>query len=232
MSPGLYDACGIAVVERDGAISQVRGDPEHAVSRGKLCRKCSIGYNGAYLDPGATNAPAASRRRQGRREVRAGLLGRCARGDRRAAASDRGDRRNAHGPERPLHGHLLAHRLLLSAAVLPPAGRNRGRPRHGLQQGRPRRARVRVRHLPGRIRSTDCPRLRVHTGVGRESVGFGAARTRPLAAGIAGPGDRGRPDPNPDGRSGRSPSPAVPRQRRRPGLCLAARDRPRRARRR
>jgi anaerobic selenocysteine-containing dehydrogenase len=48
-----YDACGIAVVKRDGAIRHVRGDPEHAVSRGKLCRKCSIGYNGAFLDPGA-----------------------------------------------------------------------------------------------------------------------------------------------------------------------------------
>jgi anaerobic selenocysteine-containing dehydrogenase len=47
-----YDACGIAVVIRDGAIRHVRGDPAHPVSRGKLCRKCSIGYNGAYLDSG------------------------------------------------------------------------------------------------------------------------------------------------------------------------------------
>jgi anaerobic selenocysteine-containing dehydrogenase len=46
-----YDACGITVVKRDGAIRHVRGDPSHAVSRGKLCRKCSIGYNGAFLDP-------------------------------------------------------------------------------------------------------------------------------------------------------------------------------------
>ena len=48
-----YDACGIAVVTRDGAIRHVRGDPAHPVSRGKLCPKCSIGYNGAYLDPQA-----------------------------------------------------------------------------------------------------------------------------------------------------------------------------------
>ena len=47
-----YDACGVAVVIRDGAIRHVRGDPAHPVSRGKLCRKCSIGYNGAYLDSG------------------------------------------------------------------------------------------------------------------------------------------------------------------------------------
>jgi anaerobic selenocysteine-containing dehydrogenase len=48
-----YDACGIAVVKRDGAIRHVRGDPNHSVARGKLCRKCSIGYNGAFLDPQA-----------------------------------------------------------------------------------------------------------------------------------------------------------------------------------
>jgi anaerobic selenocysteine-containing dehydrogenase len=48
-----YDACGIAVVKRDGAIRHVRGDPDHPVSRGKLCRKCSIGYNGSLLDPRA-----------------------------------------------------------------------------------------------------------------------------------------------------------------------------------
>jgi anaerobic selenocysteine-containing dehydrogenase len=47
-----YDACGIAVVKRNGAIRHVRGDPAHPVARGRLCRKCSIGYNGAFLDPG------------------------------------------------------------------------------------------------------------------------------------------------------------------------------------
>jgi anaerobic selenocysteine-containing dehydrogenase len=48
-----YDACGIAVVKRDGEIRHVRGDPHHPVSRGRLCRKCSIGYNGAFRDPSA-----------------------------------------------------------------------------------------------------------------------------------------------------------------------------------
>jgi len=38
---------------RDGAIAHVRGDSEHHVSRGKLCVKCSIGYNGAWRDPEA-----------------------------------------------------------------------------------------------------------------------------------------------------------------------------------
>ena len=33
----------------DGGINVV-GDPEHSVSRGALCGKCSIGYNGVWRD--------------------------------------------------------------------------------------------------------------------------------------------------------------------------------------
>ncbi|GFO83058.1 MAG: hypothetical protein A49_26850 [Methyloceanibacter sp.] len=46
-----YDTCGIAVHKRDGAITKVLGDPDHPVSRGKLCGKCAIAYNGAWRDP-------------------------------------------------------------------------------------------------------------------------------------------------------------------------------------
>lgn len=46
-----YDACGIAVVRRNGAIAKVLGDPDHPISRGALCGKCSIAYNGAWRDP-------------------------------------------------------------------------------------------------------------------------------------------------------------------------------------
>ncbi len=48
-----YDACGVLVSVRDGVIRHVRGDPEHHVSRGRLCRKCSIAYNGVLRDPDA-----------------------------------------------------------------------------------------------------------------------------------------------------------------------------------
>jgi anaerobic selenocysteine-containing dehydrogenase len=48
-----YDACGIVVLKRDGAVVHVRGDPDHPVARGRLCRKCSIGYNGAWRDHAA-----------------------------------------------------------------------------------------------------------------------------------------------------------------------------------
>ena len=48
-----YDSCGIAVVKRNGVIAQVRGDPRHPISRGKLCVKCSTGYNREWRDPQA-----------------------------------------------------------------------------------------------------------------------------------------------------------------------------------
>lgn len=46
-----YDACGIAVVKSSDGRIKILGDPDHAVSRGALCGKCAIAYNGAYLDP-------------------------------------------------------------------------------------------------------------------------------------------------------------------------------------
>lgn len=48
-----YDACGIAVVKRDGEIRHVRGDRNHPVSRGRLCVKCATAYNGVLRDLGA-----------------------------------------------------------------------------------------------------------------------------------------------------------------------------------
>jgi anaerobic selenocysteine-containing dehydrogenase len=39
------------VVKHKGVISHVRGDPHHPISRGKLCAKCSIGYNREWRDP-------------------------------------------------------------------------------------------------------------------------------------------------------------------------------------
>ncbi len=46
-----YDSCGIAVITRDGAVTKVLGDPDHPVSRGALCGKCALAYNGAWRDP-------------------------------------------------------------------------------------------------------------------------------------------------------------------------------------
>lgn len=46
-----YDACGIVVVKSQGRTVRVKGDPDHPISRGALCGKCAIAYNGAWLDP-------------------------------------------------------------------------------------------------------------------------------------------------------------------------------------
>lgn len=48
-----YDGCGILVIKRDGEITKVTGNPEHPSTRGALCGKCSIAYNGVWLDPKA-----------------------------------------------------------------------------------------------------------------------------------------------------------------------------------
>jgi anaerobic selenocysteine-containing dehydrogenase len=48
-----YDTCGVAVYRRNGTIESVRGDPDHFVSQGQLCTKCSIGYNNEWIDPAA-----------------------------------------------------------------------------------------------------------------------------------------------------------------------------------
>jgi len=48
-----YDGCGILVELRDGAAPRILGDPDHPVSRGRLCSKCAISYNGIWQDPKA-----------------------------------------------------------------------------------------------------------------------------------------------------------------------------------
>ena len=48
-----YDSCGIAVVKRDGVVWKVVGDRSHPISRGSLCGKCALAYNGVWRDPDA-----------------------------------------------------------------------------------------------------------------------------------------------------------------------------------
>ncbi|HLO77416.1 MAG TPA: molybdopterin-dependent oxidoreductase [Magnetospirillum sp.] len=45
-----YDACGIVVVKRRGEVTRVLGDPDHHMTRGALCGKCALAYNGAWRD--------------------------------------------------------------------------------------------------------------------------------------------------------------------------------------
>jgi anaerobic selenocysteine-containing dehydrogenase len=48
-----YDACGVVVTLVEGERPRVRGDRKHPVSRGQLCQKCTLAYNGVFLDPAA-----------------------------------------------------------------------------------------------------------------------------------------------------------------------------------
>lgn len=48
-----YDGCGIVVEVREDGRNRVLGDPDHPVSRGKLCSKCAVAYNGVWQDPQA-----------------------------------------------------------------------------------------------------------------------------------------------------------------------------------
>lgn len=48
-----YDGCGIVVEKRDHGKHRILGDPDHPVSRGKLCSKCAVAYNGVWQDPKA-----------------------------------------------------------------------------------------------------------------------------------------------------------------------------------
>lgn len=41
------------IIEKRGEILRVLGDPDHPVSRGRLCGKCAIAYNGVWQDPAA-----------------------------------------------------------------------------------------------------------------------------------------------------------------------------------
>ena len=48
-----YDGCGMVVTTDDGTISQVKGNPDHPSNQGKLCAKCSVAYNGIWIDENA-----------------------------------------------------------------------------------------------------------------------------------------------------------------------------------
>ena len=48
-----YDGCGVAAVVRDGVVQKIVGDKDHPVSRGTLCGKCALAYNGVWRDRSA-----------------------------------------------------------------------------------------------------------------------------------------------------------------------------------
>ena len=97
-----YDGCGIAVVKRGGRISRVLGDPDHPVSRGALCGKCAIAYNGVWLDRDARLLHPL--RRSGAKGT--GRFARCTWDEAIAEIAGRlADIAREHGPASILHSH-------------------------------------------------------------------------------------------------------------------------------
>ena len=106
-----YDACGIVAIKRGGTVTRVLGDPDHPVSRGALCGKCALAYNGVFRDPEVRLLTPL--RRAGARATGASsrFRGDDAIGDiARALQGHRGRRRRREDRPRPLHRHLLADR--------------------------------------------------------------------------------------------------------------------------
>ena len=48
-----YDGCGIIVTRANGKLPRISGDPNHPISRGALCAKCGVAYNGVFQDESA-----------------------------------------------------------------------------------------------------------------------------------------------------------------------------------
>lgn len=48
-----YDGCGIIVTRANGKLPRISGDPDHPISRGALCAKCGVAYNGVFQDESA-----------------------------------------------------------------------------------------------------------------------------------------------------------------------------------
>ena len=48
-----YDGCGIVAELSGGVVQRIVGDRDHPISRGSLCGKCALAYNGVWRDPEA-----------------------------------------------------------------------------------------------------------------------------------------------------------------------------------
>ena len=108
-----YDACGIVVLKKGEAITKVLGDPDHHMSRGALCGKCALAYNGIWRDPAARLSTPL--RRVGKKGE-----GKFAPASWDEALTDIAGKLNAlraENPARILHTHYTGTVALLSTAM-------------------------------------------------------------------------------------------------------------------
>ena len=114
-----YDGCGISIEKINGRISRVMGDEAHPVSRGRLCNKCAIAYNGVWQDANrAVVAPHETGRRQGGRVSLKRISWDEAVDYHHGAVKSRTLRRR--GPQSIIHTHYSGT-LSLTRAVFPDA---------------------------------------------------------------------------------------------------------------
>ncbi|MCH7643723.1 MAG: molybdopterin-dependent oxidoreductase [Myxococcales bacterium] len=107
-----YDGCGIVVERVAGRVVRVLGDPDHPVSRGKLCQKCALAYNGVWRDPEARLQRPL--RRRGSKSDR--HFEPISWDDALAEIADRLERAiESHGPESILHAHYTGTCSLLAS---------------------------------------------------------------------------------------------------------------------
>ena len=201
------DTCSMLVTVEDGVAVELRGDPDHPFTRGFLCQKMARYLDRVY-SPDRLLYPMKRVGREGRRPVRADLLGRGARDHRRAVRRDRRVAGRAAGdPALQLLRHDgQAPVQQPGPAVLPPAGRLEARP-DDLRVGRLAGLRIHDGPRPAGGRPAGRAEVQVHRQLGLEHRQH---QQPPLE-----PDDRG-----PQGTARRS-SPSTPTAARPPPLRLA-----------
>ena len=208
-------AASLVVIE-NGRIKHVRGDPAHHVARGQLCRKCSIGYNGAFHDPEMrlrTPLRRVGPKGEGVFEPVSwpdAISARSRLASRRSPRSRPGKR-----PQRALHRHLRADRRTPSRCA---SSTGSARPKSSPDTVCNNAGHVALTTSTaqrGRASTPDGARFRAASSCGaRTHPQRAARRTATGCRESRGPHHRRRPDPHRDGRAGGDPPPAAPGQRR------------------
>ena len=162
------DTCSMLVTVHDGVAVELRGDPDHAFTRGFLCQKMARFLDRVY-SPDRLLYPMKRVGSEGRRAVRADHLGRGAGHDRRSIRRDRPlGRRPPGDPALQLLRHDgQAPVEQPRPAVLPPPRRLEAGSDH-LLDGRRRRLRIHDGPRPDGRRPAGRAAVQVHRQLGLE----------------------------------------------------------------
>ena len=110
--------CGVLAHVRQGRVTKIVGNPEHPLSRGRLCPR-GTGGTGLLYDPDRLKKPLIRRDKRGDAGVRGGELGHGARPHRRAAHQHQEEVR----PRGARRLHARLRRVAGSTSSRPPTAR-------------------------------------------------------------------------------------------------------------